>query len=135
MQITCGDTASDPALDATRGCTPGCFRSSCTWCSTSLHSAQCSRSATNYGLKVACAFAPRDLDDMLVTYEQTRRGYNELILDARVYKANLPRSLEAVLDSTRACHAPATHGGYQRARCAHASSHTRTGSCRLLHML
>ena len=44
-----------------------------------------------------CAFLPDQLDAMMREHERSRRGYNEVIVDARVYKANLPLSLEAVL--------------------------------------
>lgn len=93
MTITCDDPHSDPALDAQRGCTPGCYREGIHERASSTHSAMCSRLSSNWGLKAACAFAPEDLDDMMATHQHIRRGYNEVIVDARVYRANLPLSL------------------------------------------
>ena len=90
MQVRCSDTASDPARDVERGCIPGCQgRNSKPWCS---------RQEANLGKKAGgCAFQPADLDDMMRTHAATRRGYNEVVVDARVYKANLPFSLEAIV--------------------------------------
>ena len=110
MQVTCGDTDSDPALDDARNCIPGCHGGSAAkpWCD---------RSESNLGLKAgSCAFRPADLDDMMWTHKSTHRGYNEVIIDARVYRAHLPLSLEAVLGDRE------VHAAFLR-RYPHLSAH------------
>lgn len=74
-----GKTCKPAGVSAS--CVPGCWKGAPSWCPVAQ------------GKK--CAFRPDDLASMLE--QQPGHMYNEVILDAATYLANLPHSLEAVI--------------------------------------